>query len=211
MKKNAFTMAEVILVMVILGIIAVIMITTNKEKMPTYRGFLIQAKKVVSEIDAATSSILTAQTYSGDFNVLISLNNPDEHFNTNVAGNSENLAALYRKYLNATRRECGAWNSTAKNRCPCNKDNTQAGVPSSASSFYLKDGTCVAVATGAQTFRSIIPGEEKESNVTSKNGMIFIDVNGANEPNAFARDQFLVPLGEFGIDYELSEIATTAD
>ena len=58
MKKTAFTMAEVILVMLILGVIAAIMITSNKEKLPTYTGFLINAKKVVSEIDSATSNIL---------------------------------------------------------------------------------------------------------------------------------------------------------
>ena len=207
MKKSAFTMAEVILVMLILGIIAAIMITTNKEKLPTYTGFLINAKKVVSEIDSATSNILTKHTYSGDFNVLIDLDNPYEQFDTKDSSSSSKLAALYKKYMASTRRKC---ESIDADKCTCAGDNSRDGVPSNASSFYLKDGTCIAIAAGSQTFNSIIPGEKAPINVNTKNGMIFIDVNGANEPNSIGRDQFLIPLGDYGVDYDVLSTTSTS-
>ena len=58
MKKKAFTMAEAILVMTILGIIATIMITTLKPAEFKDKGLKILAKKVLSEIDTATTQIL---------------------------------------------------------------------------------------------------------------------------------------------------------
>ena len=56
--KKAFTMAEAILVMTILGIIATIMITTLRPSEFQEKGLKILAKKVLSEVDTATSNVL---------------------------------------------------------------------------------------------------------------------------------------------------------
>ena len=56
--KRAFTMAEAILVMTILGIIATIMITTLKPAEYKDKGLAIMARKVLSEIDTATTQML---------------------------------------------------------------------------------------------------------------------------------------------------------
>ena len=56
--KQAFTMAEAIMVMVILGIIATIMISTMRPTEFRDRGFNVLAKKVLGQIDTATTQIL---------------------------------------------------------------------------------------------------------------------------------------------------------
>ena len=65
MKNNfkfGFTMAEAILVMTILGIIATIMISTLKPAEFKEKSLRIMAKKVLSEIDVATSQIIMNNT-----------------------------------------------------------------------------------------------------------------------------------------------------
>ena len=62
----AFTMAEAILVMTILGIIATIMITTLKPAQFKDKGLEIMARKVLSEIDTAMTQILINDTAGGN-------------------------------------------------------------------------------------------------------------------------------------------------
>ena len=67
--KRAFTMAEAILVMTILGIIATIMITTLKPAEYKDKGLAIMARKVLSEIDTATTQMLINN--SASLNVIL--------------------------------------------------------------------------------------------------------------------------------------------
>ena len=203
MKKNAFTMAEIILVMLIIGIISTIMVTTLKPQSYKDIGLAIQARKVASEIDGATSRILMNDTRSGNFNVLIDIDNSTS-FKTTEAGYGKNLAKLYKKYLVATRTQCNAWDAQNKIGCPCYYPGF-----SGASAFYLKDGSCMAVATGRLEVDTIFPGEDEYITATANNGAIFIDINGADTPNTLGKDQFILPIGEVGIDYELTDSSTT--
>jgi type II secretory pathway pseudopilin PulG len=69
-KLKAFTMAEAILVMTILGIIATIMISTLKPAEFKEQAMRTMAKKVLSEIDVATTQILMNNTADGTFDTL---------------------------------------------------------------------------------------------------------------------------------------------
>ena len=62
---KAFTMAEAIIVMTILGIIATIMITNLKPSEFRDKALLTQAKKVLREIDEATYQIMINNTQNG--------------------------------------------------------------------------------------------------------------------------------------------------
>ena len=68
--KKAFTMAEAILVMTILGIIATIMISTLKPAEFKEKGLAVLAKKVLSEIDTATTQILLNNSSTKQYNSL---------------------------------------------------------------------------------------------------------------------------------------------
>ena len=203
MKKNAFTMAEVILVMVILGIIATIMITTLKPQSSKDQGLAIQAKKVVSELDGAASRILMNDTKLGNFTELVDPTDKTKDFSTSTTGNGAKLGQLFKKYLTATRTQC------KDATCPCFGQGEENGGGNSE--FFLKDGTRVAIKTGLVDVDSIFPGESDSVSGTASNGFIFIDINGAEEPNALSKDQFYIPLGTEGINYELATTAATAE
>ena len=68
--NKAFTMAEAILVMTILGIIATIMISTLKPAEFKEKGLKTLAKNVFSEIDSTMTQILVNDTKSNNLNSL---------------------------------------------------------------------------------------------------------------------------------------------
>ena len=203
MKRNAFTMAEIILVMLIIGIISTIMITTLKPQSYMDMGLAIQARKLASEVDGATNRILMNDTRSGNFNILINPNDATS-FKTTETGYGDELAALYKKYLVATRTECNAWDAVNTIGCPCVYPGFSGG-----SAFYLKDGSCMSVATGRLEVDTIFPGENDYITATTCNGVVFIDANGAEAPNVLGKDQFILPIGLVGIDYELKAPASS--
>ena len=190
MKKNAFTMAEAVLVMTILGIIATIMITTLKPAEFKEKGLAVLAKKVLGEIDTATTQILLNNSSTGTMANIYQANT-STLFNTNATSttNSNHLGVLYKKYLTATRKPC----NNATNCGGCNGYNNK---------FYLKDGVCVGITVGpVANAATWFPEEASATTMNTTNGVIFFDVNGLQEPNTAGKDQFLLPLGEEGIKY----------
>ena len=62
----------------------------------------------------------------------------------------------------------------------------------------------MAIKTGAQTNApTIFPGEKTTTNASPKQGLIFFDINGSEEPNVEGKDRFILPVGDDGIDYAL--------
>jgi len=191
MKKRAFTMAEAVLVMTILGIIATIMITTLKPAEFKEKGLSVLAKKVMGEIDTATTQILLnnssdgtmAHIYQSGTSTLFSAT-------TTTATVSNHLGTLYKKYLTATRKACNS-DATCK---ACNNYNNK---------FFLKDGVCIGISTGkpSAAVNTWFPGETTYTNEQPNYGLIFFDVNGIDEPNTLGKDQFLMPLGVEGIQF----------
>ena len=70
-KFRAFTMAEAILVMTILGIIAAVMLSTLKPTKWKDKSYHVLAKKVLYEIDTATSTILTTNSKYNTFDSMV--------------------------------------------------------------------------------------------------------------------------------------------
>ena len=94
-KYKAFTMAEAILVMTILGIIATIMISTLKPAEYKDKALAILAKKVLSEIDTATTQILINNSQNGKMTALYI---PNSSNTFQFKDNCEYVAQLYKKY-----------------------------------------------------------------------------------------------------------------
>ena len=192
MKKRAFTMAEAVLVMTILGIIATIMITTLKPAEFKEKGLAVLAKKVMGEIDTATTQILLNNSSDGTMaNIYVPETSNLFNLETEDATTaSTNLGKLYKKYLTATRKAC-----TSDVECGACNDYKN--------SFFLKDGVCIGITTGApeQNVNTWFPGETTYTNEKPTHGLIFFDVNGIDEPNTIGKDRFLMPLGAEGIQY----------
>ena len=88
-KIKAFTMAEAILVMAILGVIAAVMISTIKPAEYKKKGLTLLGNKVLSELDIATAQIMVN---GGKLGYMNSLGNGHAFDN-----------ATYQKYLSKSR------------------------------------------------------------------------------------------------------------
>ena len=193
MKKHAFTMAEAVLVMTILGIIATIMITALKPAEFKEKGLKVLAKKVMSELDNATTQILLNNSADGTLDKLYKPDTAENETPTTFSAadenQAENMGKLYKKYLTTIRKDCS-------NATECGACSTYDAK------FFLKDGACVGIKSSAQeNAPTIFPGETETNAVSATHGVIFFDINGKDEPNAPGKDQFLMPLNSEGIQY----------
>ena len=189
MRLKAFTMAEAILVMTILGIIATIMITTLKPAQFKDKGLEIMARKVLSEIDTAVTQILINDTTDGTLHY-------DHATSCTPYACPDEYIKLFKKYLATTRQE-------VSNNSYCKTNG--------ATAFYLKDGACIGYASAANNIDwidTIFPGEKNATPVCVGTSptyaliLLYVDTNGDDEPNVFGKDQFALPVGEHGIMYD---------
>ena len=192
LPKEAFTMAEAILVMTILGIIATIMITTLKPADFKEKGMAILDKKILSEIDTATTMILINNSFDG---TMIHLYEPNSSNVISFQGHCPQVAKLYKKYLTATRKTY--FNASTKKWI-----GTEAGDgPGFDEYFYLKDGAWLGIKCSGGDFRTRFPGENTAVSTFMEQGRIIYDVNGDEEPNSPHKDIYMIPIGNHGIMY----------
>ena len=198
--KKAFTMAEAILVMTILGIIATIMITTLKPAKFKDKGLKILYKKVLAEIDTATTEILIKNSASGKMDKLF-VDNDGVTFS--FSSDLAKTTKLYKKYLASTRKEYDTTKSIGKFSEIVQQSSTSLTL---APPFYLKDGALLFLGAGEKYQLDInsntqidVEGCTMQSNLL---GLIALDINGEEKPNALYKDQFLLPIGKNGIEYE---------
>ena len=190
--KRAFTMAEAVLVMMILGIIATIMITTLKPTEYRDKALVVLSKKILGQIDTATTQILVNNTREGKFDKLL-LNQGKGEASFSYAENGANVKKLYQMYLVAIRKD------TKGVKCKYSTSGDDANA------FFLKDGSYMAIITGKNSsLNTIFPGETVEKTSTVGLGAIYFDVNGEDEPNLRGKDQFVIPIGAEGIQYDLT-------
>ena len=175
--KKAFTLAEVLIVLTILGIIAAISMTTLRSAEFKAKGMAVAAKKVLYDVDVATTELLLDYAQA----------NTDAVIPSGIC-NAQSLATEYKKKLSAIRKT-GNCSGIAYN---ASKPNT----------FFLKSGACLAFGEKATTATAtIFPGETTNTNDTSTCGLIHFDTNGDEGPNTVGADRFIIPLDTSGIKY----------
>jgi len=202
--KKAFTMAEAILVMTILGVIATIMISTLKPAQYKEQAFQVLSKSIYAEIDSAMTQIMSNHT---QYNALDGIYELGTTAVFNMAQNDEGpkLITLFKKYM-----------STSRGDIPdvCMKaEDTNPGVDyGEGSAMLLKNGACIAISSGNQnSLDSWIPGENRVTTGNYSHGVIFLDINGDSDPNVLGKDEFFIPLVSGGItsgDEEALGLAT---
>ena len=186
--KKAFTMAEAILVMTILGIIAAVMLSTLKPTQWKDKSYQILAKKVLYEIDTATTTLLTTNSKYGTMSSIIN------DSGTIMTLNAANLWTLYKKYLSTVRGTATSF---------CQTGDTRA---LGATAYKLKDGACMGISTVTTSKTVLFPGEGTTATAMGSTGdikgYIIFDTNDADEPNVEGKDRFVVPINDLGIKYE---------
>ena len=187
LKYKAFTMAEAVLVMTILGIIATVMITTIKPARFKEQGYKVLAKSVYASIDTAVTQILVDKAPFNKLDQVYKSGSSTDLFNMHESNSSQNeeFIKLLKDYM-----------ATARGNIPnvCNKTGY--------SSILLKNGACIGVIAGttSEKIETWIPGEESSSSMYLSYGNIFVDINGDDEPNVLGKDQFNIPLNVNGIE-----------
>lgn len=180
----AFTMAEALLVMTILGIIATVMVTVIKPAQFKEKGYKVLAKSVYSSLDNAITQILNDRAPFNKLNKIYKLNSSTEVFNMSEEGKGSELVALLKEYMTTARGDIPA---------VCR----DAGYDDA---LLLKNGACIAVISGEiESADTWIPGEENKADTSPTYGLIFVDTNGDEEPNVLGKDQFVIPLDINGI------------
>ncbi len=179
-RFKAFTMAEAILVMTILGIIAAVQMTVIKPAKFKERGYQVLAKTIYGEIDTAIMQVLTDRAPYNEMDKIY--NTSKVLFGTNTASKEGDFIGVLKLYLATARK--GTTNDF------CNTGTV----------MYLKNGACLGVKTGEVTAVTWIPGEN-DSTTSAKYsyGMLYLDVNGSDEPNVLGKDQYRIPLDANGI------------
>ena len=204
-KIKAFTFAEAILVIAIIGVIAAITIPQMLVENPTKRGWDTMAEKVAGILVQANTQILIFDTKLDDYTMLI---HNGTGFSITDTGAAAKFADLHKKYIAHT---VGTIDLTDKyftgNLIDYNRVSTGAALKDTYSNFLLTNdgvvmgfktyGTCSATEPNANP-----PMHREKSSVANSCGSIFYDINGFKKPNKLGSDQYIIPFGIRGIKYE---------
>ena len=171
-KRKAFTLAEVLITLVIIGVIAALTVPTliqNTQK----REYVSALKKVYSTLSQVTQQIITEEG---------SPKSSCETCNDGWAYSADNIYTLYKKYLSSS-KECnfssGCWYNAWDNNNELPK-------------LILADGTLLMFHFLSKDCSKDITGSDDVC------AAIWIDVNGNKKPNKFGRDLFNFVIKESG-------------
>ena len=175
--KNGFTLAEVLITLVIIGVIAALTIPTvvnNTQK----QEFVSKLKKTYSSFAQVTNKIIAEEgspKYAGW-----------------LSGN-ESLYRMYKKYF-ALAKDC----DTAAGCFASEYEKLNSGPlwypDTGRRRFVLADGVSVMFADADPQCPDISSGK-----VLNLCGTIVVDVNGMKNPNQYGRDLFFFALKEDGL------------
>ena len=180
---NAFTLAEVLITLVIIGVIAsmtipTLMNNTNKQE------YVSRLKKAYSTLSQATNRIIAEE------------GNP----RGDIGGwgtSTEAIFNMYKKYL-SNAKVCGTDTTGCFDGTYKNLNNTSANMNTNSHyKLIMADGTELAVTQGWHNFSS----DCSESYVGANDicQLITIDINGAKKPNKTGYDVFSLTLKENGL------------
>ena len=172
-KEKAFTLAEVLIVLAIIGVVAAMTIPTmvaNYQK----QQYVTQLKKVYTELSQALKQMLVDQGVDkvSATDILTKQDSEDDNTAMQRAGNE-----FLKKYFKIA-KECGL---EAQSSCFAPE---YSQIADSASSMSINVPYAVITSSGA----SIVVRPSTEAMA----GSFVVDINGPNKPNIQGRDLFLM-------------------
>ena len=200
--KRAFTLAEAILTMTILGVIAAVMITTLKPSAYKSQGFTTMKQKIYNELDNVSQTILVECCKNMSFASVYTdtASTPNYSLCTKTFSTTTfdaNIIYKYANYMRGTVNSSSCANtsvteSNIANNATASKSYTKAG------GMKLRNGACMWV-------RAIASSEDGYYNATTRIGSILIDVNGTEGPNAMGdgNDRVVLYIGKDGIESDM--------
>ena len=203
MKNQAFTMAETLIAIVMLGVLGACALSTLRPANIKKDALIKSGASALLQINFATKQILAKNSVNYQMTKL--LTTAGAQFSINDSGADAKLAPLYKKALYESRKNTIPATYTALSLK--NEEGSAVGsslkVSSFTQGFKTKNGTYIAFmlydnCTTNETY--IYDPSAPELRTAKKScGLIFFDVNAEESPNIIGIDQYIVPIGKLGI------------
>lgn len=176
--KKGFTLAEILITLSIVGVVAVLTIPATMRNYQK-KVYVAQLQKVYSQISEAALAVMNDEHSDDFYETLAGRQN-----SCDAAGNcTQGLGYLLNKYLEPERKNCA---TTGCLPTGINAYKTISGVSAgSVSSEY-----CAQTANGATICGFFNPNNTCMS--------IAVDVNGVDKPNIVGRDLFVMDIHKDG-------------
>ena len=196
-KKNAFTISEAIIVLVILGIIAGLSIAGVKLYNPVDKGNQTLSWKMAENIESATLS----------YDDFLRIKDGGGYFSIEDANITKRISDLYTNYLSDVKYGVDLNNDYFSSEIlDYDRSSTGETLKNAYSNFfYVTDGMLIGFRF-YQSCKSIEknanPPEHKgRYSMDDVCGSIFFDINAFKKPNKLGSDQYILPFGVRGIEY----------
>ena len=204
--KKAFTLSEVLITLVILGIIALLYSAGIKLHDPTKQGFNVKAQKTVENIDQVFNLILARHSESLN---LTDLHDDKGNFSIEDSNAAPRFAAFFKEFMNII--DVPDLDSKkvkdyfASNIMDYNRKSTGIALNSVYSEFmHSANGTIFAIrlyqSCSANEVNSNPPGTQSRKTVSNVCGSVFFDTNGYSGPNKLGSDQYIIPFDTQGAE-----------
>ena len=205
-KKEAFSLMETVLVVIVLGCIATAMLLVLKPNNIKTEAILKNASNMIGQINFATTNILAKNSKSFSMTDLVALDGTNFSIVDDKA--DEKLIALYKKSLIALRKtdipssylsselsSAGGAIAIDESKNLKISDFSKYFVIRNGTFFALKlNGNCATVETYIYD-----PMTPNKNSVENSCGLIFFDVNIEEAPNLLGVDQYIISIGKRGI------------
>ena len=198
-KVCAFTLAEVLITLAIIGVVAAMTIPTLMQKTDE-RETISKLKKHYSEL---------AQAYSL---AKVELGTPDDWIGTSTPGSQAaaikigNVLTEKMKILKTCNATSGCWANVNYKKLDGSNISFIINSSNVLSKYILADGTCIAFYS-----RESYDAAGQFGHLEKIYGSIFVDINGAKSPNIWGRDAFLFFITNNGIISSGVQSITKAD
>ncbi|MBQ7287636.1 MAG: type II secretion system protein [Candidatus Gastranaerophilales bacterium] len=206
MKKfRGFTLTEAFITMLLLGIIAVVVIPQMliEDRRQPNRDVL--AQKMQGYITQATLEILAFDTSLDDFSRIKSGN---EYFSITDVGIEGKMSKLYQKYMSEISLKVDTSHEYFNTEMVDYEKNPLGHTLKDLYTgfFHANDGMLVGFRFyhGCNTTEKYAnpPLVREKYEVNNVCGSIFYDINSYSKPNRLGADQFILPFGIKGLEYE---------
>lgn len=197
MKLKAFTLAEVLICLMIIGALAIIMVQNVKTKDFTEKGYIANAFKAMEAVQQASVKIRDIENTAcptGSF--MVEVVDDWEYALVNSSGSNANTAEVLDLYSNYIKFEDSGFKfCDHTGYCSDNDDILGAKL---AGGIYL--GFEVTAIGDCPDY--YMPNTAEMLSAKGKCwGNLYIDVDGEKGPNQLGKDVFVIGLNESGLAY----------
>jgi len=202
MKKTAFTLAEILICLVVISVIALVMMKSIHSETLRDKANAAKAFKVIESFDQAAENVMNLDADScplGSFIVSVGGGKVIALNNITTAADAMTLFAKYMKFEST--------GLDFKNYTGYTDDNISK---SNVSAAKMSGDTYVGIYINTSLFDCpayLMPNKEGGSdNVPAPSGKkcwakLYTDVNGTEGPNTLGQDVYIFGLGESGIQH----------